>query len=218
MDRLIDQYQSSPVLKSFLEATIFDKYPALNEVLSDLKNRLNIDLMFGIHLDEIGKIVGQPRPPNFEGVETAFAFLISTNDPSKGFSEVGREDVGGEFRGLEDNPLMNDIQYRRLLKAIIFKNNTSCTVPDLKKFGEMVLGSKIQIFSGVGYIDVVFETPLSISAKMLIKEVFSPAAGIRVRYKSFALGSRPFGFVGSNNSGFGGIGEPQDGSGFVRTF
>ena len=53
---------------------------------------------------------------------------------------------------------------------------------------------------------------------MLIESTFKPAAGIKVRLRGFSIGERPFGFVGANNSGFGGIGQPQDGSGFIRLF
>ena len=113
---------------------------------------------------------------------------------------------------------MNDTNYRLLLKATIFRNNSGCTIPELKRYAELVLKTKVNIINGHTYIDVVFSTPLSISAKMLIEDTFKPAAGIRVRLRGFALGERPFGFVGADNSGFGGINEPQDGSGFIRLF
>ena len=113
---------------------------------------------------------------------------------------------------------MNDTNYRLLLKATIFRNNSGCTIPELKRYAELVLNSKVNIINGHTHIDVVFSTPLSISAKMLIEETFKPAAGIKVRLRGFSIGERPFGFVGADNSGFGGIDEPQDGSGFIRLF
>ena len=113
---------------------------------------------------------------------------------------------------------MNDDNYRTLLKATIFRNNSGCTIPELKRYAELVLKTKVNIINGHTYIDVVFSTPLSVSAKMLIEETFKPAAGIRVRLRGFALGLRPFGFAGADNSGFGQVGAEQDGSGFIRLF
>ena len=218
MNRLIEQYQDSPNVLALFESLIHDKYVSLNEITDFLYKRLDIDSMFGIHLDEIGKIVGQPRPKSFEGELGGFRFLEISNNSDEGFSGIGRPDVGGFWTGIETSPLMNDTNYRLLLKATIFRNNSGCTIPELKKYAKLVLNSKVNIINGHTYIDVVFSTPLSISAKMLIEDTFKPAAGIRVRFKGFALGERAFGFVGADNSGFGGINEPQDGSGFIRLF
>lgn len=218
MDRLIEQYQDSPNILALFESLIHDKYTSLNEITDFLYKRLDIDSMFGIHLDEIGKIVGQPRPRAFEGELGGFRFLEIANNSDEGFSGLNRPDVGGFWTGIETSPLMNDANYRLLLKAAIFRNNSGCTIPELKRYAELVLNSKVNIINGHTFVDVVFSTPLSISAKMLIEDTFKPAAGIRVRFKGFALGERAFGFVGADNSGFGGIDEPQDGSGFIRLF
>lgn len=218
MNRLIEQYQDSPNVLALFESLIHDKYVSLNEITDFLYKRLDIDSMFGIHLDEIGKIVGQPRPKSFEGELGGFRFLETTNNELEGFSGINRHDIGGYWTGLDTNPFMNDSNYRLLLKATIFRNNSGCTIPELKRYAELVLNSKVNIINGHTYIDVVFSTPLSISAKMLIEDTFKPAAGIRVRFRGFALGERPFGFAGADNSGFGGIGQSQDGSGFIRLF
>lgn len=218
MDRLIEQYQDSPNVLALFESLIHDKYASLNEITDFLYKRLDIDSMFGIHLDEIGKIVGQPRPKSFEGELGGFRFLEVNNNELEGFSGINRPDIGGYWAGLESSPFMNDANYRILLKATIFRNNSGCTIPELKRYAELVLKTKVNIINSHTYIDVVFSIPLSISAKMLIEDTFKPAAGIRVRFRGFALGERPFGFVGADNSGFGGISEPQDGSGFIRLF
>lgn len=218
MKRLIEQYQDSPNILAMFESLIHDKYTSLNEITDFMYQRLHIDSMFGVQLDEIGKIVGQPRPKSFEGELGGFRFLEITNNELEGFSGINRPDIGGFWGGLKSSPFMNDENYRTLIKAAIFRNNSGCTIPELKRYAELVLNSKVNIINGYTYIDVVFSTPLSVSAKMLIKDTFKPAAGIRVRLKGFALGERPFGFAGANNSGFGGINEPQDGSGFIRLF
>jgi len=218
MDRLIEQYQDSPNVLALFESLIHDKYTSLNDVTDFLYKRLDIDSMFGIHLDEIGKIVGQPRPRAFEGELGGFRFLKIDNNEDEGFSGIGRPDIGGYWLGLESSPFMNDENYRILLKATIFRNNSGCTIPDLKKYGRLVLNMDINIQNYHTYIEVTFSSPLSTYAKILIEETFKPAAGIRVRFKGFGLGDRPFGFAGANNCGFGGIDLPQDGSGFIRLF
>lgn len=218
MERLIEQYQDSPNILAMFESLIHDKYASLNEITDFMYKRLDIDSMSGVNLDEIGKIVGQPRPRAFEGELGGFRFLELVNNSDEGFSGIGRPDIGGYWVGLESSPFMNDDNYRILLKATIFRNNSGCTIPELKRYAELVLKTKVNIINGHTYIDVVFSTPLSVSAKMLIEETFKPAAGIRVRLRGFALGLRPFGFAGANNSGFGQVGVPQDGSGFIRLF
>lgn len=218
MDRLIEQYQDSPNVLALFESLIHDKYVSLNEIIDFLYKRLDIDSMFGIHLDEIGKIVGQPRPKSFEGELGGFRFLEITNNELEGFSGINRPDIGGYWTGLDTNPLMNDVNYRLLLKAAIFRNNSGCTIPELKRYAQLVLNMDVNIQNYHTYIEVTFSHPLSIYAKILIEETFKPAAGIRVKLKAFGMGERPFGFVGANNCGFGGVGLPQDGSGFVRLF
>lgn len=218
MERLIEQYQDSPNVLALFESLIKDKYTSLNDVTEFLYKRLDIDSMFGIHLDEIGKIVGQPRPKSFEGELGGFRFLEIANNPDVGFSGINRTDVGGFWTGIETSPLMNDGNYRLLLKAAIFRNNSGCTIPELKRYAQLVLNMDVNIQNYHTYIEVTFSHPLSIYAKILIEETFKPAAGIRVKLKAFGMGERPFGFVGANNCGFGGVGLPQDGSGFVRLF
>src|SRR5574344_1325778 len=122
MKRLIEQYQDSPNVLALFESLIHDKYVSLNEITDFMYRRLHIDSMFGTHLDEIGKIVGQPRPQAFEGETGGFRFLEAVNNELEGFSGINRPDIGGYWVGLESSPLMNDDNYRLLLKAAIFRN------------------------------------------------------------------------------------------------
>lgn len=222
--RLINQYASSPDLKALIDALVDIPAADIRAALESLYRRLNIDLMSGIQLDRIGYIVGQERPDSFIPIligdeETAFTFLDGDNDASKGFSGIGRDDVGGRFIGFDPNQEMPDHDYRILLKAAIYRNVSDATIPEIEKYSQLVLGSSANILNGFTFIDVQFQKPLSAQERAIIESTLKPAAGIRIRNLSFARGENPFGFAGrEGNTGFGGVGINQEGDGFVRLF
>lgn len=226
INRLINQYQASPAVKNLLMALIDEPNSELKFALESLYGRLNIDGSSGIQLDRIGEIVGQPRPDSAselfepEDPDNTFTFtgIGEINDPNKGFSGIGREGVGGKFAGATAIDKMPDYLYRVLLRAAIYRNNRGATIGDIELYSEIVLGVAANVINGVGYMDIQFQRPLSSQERAIIKGTLKPAAGIRIRFLSFSLGANPFGFAGGTNTGFGGIGVEQEGSGFVRLF
>ena len=223
--RLINQYADSPNLKALIDALVDMPAGDVRAALESLYRRLNIDLMSGVQLDRIGYIVGQKRPDSFSPIfvgsdpETAFTFLDGANDTGKGFSAIGRDDIGGQFVGLEPNQQMLDPAYRILLKAAIYRNVSGATIPEIEEYSQLVLGVAANVLNGFTYIDVQFQKPLSAQERAIIEATLKPAAGIRIRYLSFGRGENAFGFAGRDgNSGFGGVGAEQDGDGFVRLF
>ena len=223
-NRLINQYADSPKLKALIDALVDTPAAEVKAAMGSLYRRLNIDLMSGVQLDRIGYIVGQERPDSFSPIfvgsdpDTAFTFLDGSNDPDKGFSGVERKDVGGQFVGLEPEQQMLDPAYRTLLKAAIYRNTAGATIPEIEEYSKLVLGVAANVINGLTFIDVQFQRPLSTQERAIIEATLKPAAGIRIRFLSFSRGERPFGFAGGDNSGFGGVGVEQDGSGFVRLF
>jgi len=217
LTRLLNQYSESPKLKSFFEAILDIPAGELRDALETLFTRLSIDESSGVQLDKIGEIVGQPRPP-IDVTEGVFAFLDGTNDPDKGFSAIRAQDIGGQFSGLNPVTIMADPEYRFLLKAIIFNNNAGRTLIDIERYSELLLGAPATIVNGVGAIDIEIPVRLSRQQKQIIADTLNASAGVRIRSLTFSLADRPFGFAGANNTGFGAVGVPQEGAGFVGLF
>lgn len=215
--RLLDQYSASPKLKAFFQAIL--DFPAgdVREALETLYTRLSIDQSSGVQLDKIGEIVGQPRPP-IDVIEGVFAFKDGDNDPDKGFSGIRAKDVGGQFSGLNPITIMADPEYRFFLKAIIFNNNAGRTLIDIERYSELLLGAPATIVNGIGAIDIEIPVRLTRQQKRIIADTLNAAAGVRIRSLTFSLADRPFGFAGANNTGFGAVGVPQEGAGFVGLF
>lgn len=216
---LIEQYRSSGRLNALLLAPL-NQADAIEDVAQQLRDRLHIDLAEGENLDVIGRVVVQPRPFAPEDPEDVFTFE-NPLDIGLGFSGIGRDDVGGRWIGLGivEGDLLDDIRYRRLLRAKIIRNTTSCTLDDMSAYVNFVLNADSTIISGIGFVDVAINRPLSLYDRRLIEETFPLPAGVRLRIKAFSIAANPFGFAGkSSNTGFGGISVPQQGGGFVGLF
>ena len=130
---------------------------------------------------------------------------------------VSRNFEGAPLRGIEELPAMDDPDYRELLKAVIFLNNSGASVPELEFYGQFVLGVTVTIVNGFSGIDLEFAKRLTIQERAIIDATLLPAAGIRIRAIKVAFGEGAFGFGGNPaNTGFGAIGEDQIGAGFAR--
>lgn len=130
---------------------------------------------------------------------------------------VSRSFEGAPFRGIEELPAMDDPDYRKLLKAVIFLNNSGASVPELEFYGRFVLGVTVTVVNGFTEIDLEFAKRLTIRERAIIDATLLPAAGIRIRAIKVAFGEGAFGFGGNPaNTGFGAIGEDQIGAGFAR--
>ena len=214
VERLLYQYRDSPRVVAFIRACVAE-YEILSQQNELLQTRLDIDLSVGKQLDGIGEIVGTPRPLS-EAIDPDEVFTFDGDD-GKGFSGNLRPDVGGRWTGINGLIIgpMPDSDYRILIKATIFANYADSTIGDLTEYVRFVLGENPVILPSVGYIDVVFPRALSLVELDIIDRQFPIAAGIGLRYQYFTQGARGFGFLGSNSTGFGGIGVPQDGAGFA---
>jgi hypothetical protein len=221
LGRLAYQYRNATRFRA-LVAALINEYDDIYKALLSLETRLDIEASEGVQLDQIGEIVGQPRPDSIGSVylefppEEAFAFAGGVG---QGFSGIGRPDVGGRFAGLSGVAGMIDADYRVLLRAAIFRNYADCTIDSMGQYGLFVFGARITVLNGVGFVDVSVQKPLRGWERRLIEETFPVAAGVRLRLKSFSLQEKPFSFSGNDDGrGFGGVGVEQDGGGFVGLF
>lgn len=125
----------SPIAVAFLESIA--QY--LNQQQKDLiwmcENILNLEEATGWQLDLIGQVVGQERL--LASFDTGVYFGFKGSYQSDTFGDLNDSSVGGYwYNGNNFNvgtaKLLNDEQYKRVLKARIIKNNTrSCCFNDL---------------------------------------------------------------------------------------
>ena len=170
---------------------------------------------------------GEENPEN----QFTFGAIGLLNNTEKGFAGAGDNTTGGHFVGfiprknfingafigLVAGAKLSDPEYRLLLKAIIFSNVSGGTIPELERFLKLAFGAPSNVLNGFTFIDIQFPKPLLQAEQVIIKKTLKPAAGIRVRNFSYATGPDAFGFDGGN-SGFGSVGQIQEGSGFCKLF
>ena len=128
-------FKNSPIVSAFLESIAM----YLNQQQKDLfwmcENILNLEQANGWQLDLIGQIVGQERL--LASFDTGVYFGFKGSYQSETFGDLNDSSVGGYWYNGENfnvgtAKLLNDDQYKRVIKARIIKNNTkSCSFNDL---------------------------------------------------------------------------------------
>ena len=98
------------------------------------ENILNIDAAENAHLDFIGKLVGQDRFLIGFNAETYFGFEGAYKSDS--FGAVGAPYIGGywnsrSYFNAATARRLSDDEYRRIIKARIISNHSSCSPNDL---------------------------------------------------------------------------------------
>lgn len=108
-------------------------------------NILNIDVAEKYHLDFIGNFVGQKRvlasfdTGVFFGFEEAYqaGTFGDSNNP-----EVGAVWNNGNSYDASTSKILNDEQYKRIIRARIIKNNTrTCSINDLIEVSNLITGN-----------------------------------------------------------------------------
>jgi Protein of unknown function (DUF2612) len=135
LSRIAKQYEESENFKLYLLA-LLDYAVQIEQVISSVELQLDIDIAEGINLDTIGEIVGISR---IIPESVAFKFFgFDDSIPDGGiFGENGRRDIGARFRNEKElatgSSVLEDIEYRYLIRAKIVKNHSKGVGEDLIK-------------------------------------------------------------------------------------
>lgn len=122
----VSQYANSPLFKAWL-ASYTDRAKEVCEAYGTLELFFSIDSATGKWLDLLGIILGQPRDVIDSSLVNYFAF-DNTDPLTSGFG------VGKFWNGVPieaGNVLVDDITYRKLIKARAFKNASGTTIEDI---------------------------------------------------------------------------------------
>lgn len=138
------QFEDKDVFKRYLRLLKVECQELL-VVFRDLIQKRDIDSASGAQLDIIGEIVGQERTIADADLYPFFGYLghLAANS----FGTVHNTTLGGYWWSygtkMGADVRLNDSQYRQIIKAKIIKNNAKGTNEDYIKFGNFVLGAKV---------------------------------------------------------------------------
>jgi hypothetical protein len=174
-ERLLLQYKASTDLMALFYALVDTPYLVCSASFQQLYTRLDIDLSVGRQLDLIGTIVNQARPDSFvdDPILSANSFTWDTTDPNKYWNE-------GIWGGVDLRVAMSDPDYRKLLKGVIFSQNSLPTIYNIEQFGKFAFGNPFRVRAFIGSVEVVSPYELSPSAINIAKGVINVAQGIRL--------------------------------------
>ena len=152
-------YRESPNLDTLMESILSTVDIQQQDLLWVAYNILNVDLAEKSHLDFIGNIVGQPRKLIDFNNESFFGFDNSYK--SETFGSKIDESIGGfwnsrSYFNSATARVLNDEEYRRLIKARVIYNSSNCVANELLEVINLITDSQdnvVQILKH-GYIQV----------------------------------------------------------------
>ncbi|ADG20404.1 conserved hypothetical protein [Paraburkholderia atlantica] len=168
--------------------------------IAQLPEALDIDNAEGANLDLVGKHVGQSRVIPDMVAREFFAFLESLD--GGGFQ---RDGMGGATfyrygRSLAESVVLDDDNYRFLIRCRITKNYMIGTIPDLLDALDFIFNGAAEVFDGYDMsISVVVETTNVSSFELFAVQhldILPRPVGVGVAFY-VVTGPRPFGFNGS---------------------
>lgn len=226
--RIATQYTESTKFLAYIRGLLAAS-AELEAVLQKVAEQVDIDIAEGVNLDVIGEIVGISRiiPAS---VQLAF-FGFQDNAAALNFGEEGAQGVGGRFYD-EGEPylatsVLNDPEYRLLIRAKIVKNHAVGTNEDVIAglsylFGGSNMAIQVAVEDiGNMAIQVAVGRPLTYLEKALISEldILPRPAGVRISQRVTFDTNSYFGFDGQNNAlSFSEEGQPATGGQFAEEF
>ena len=131
--RVLSQFSESTNFLAFIDG-LMQLTNDIEACLQSMQSLADIDGMEGVQLDVIGIIVGTSR--NVSGVVTLTWFgFADTGTYATTFGEEGNPGVGSRFyeegEALSSTTILQDPEFRLLIKTKIVKNNSACTPEDI---------------------------------------------------------------------------------------
>jgi hypothetical protein len=174
-ERLMLQYKGTVSLLALFYALIDNPCVSIVFALNQLYTRLDIDLSGGRQLDLLGTIIDQARPESFvdDPLVQANLFTWDSSDPFKFWD-------AGLWKGDDIRQPMSDVDYRLLLKGVIFNQNNPPTIHNIEQFGVFISGIPFLVSDFVGRVEVVAPYELNPIAISIGKQVVNIAQGVKL--------------------------------------
>jgi hypothetical protein len=211
-DLLIWQYQGKPraeATANLLSVTFGDAWSGL----SALRSVLDIDTAVGLNLDLVGKHVGQSRVLPTVTPRGLFGFEGASG--GKGF-RVSGEGGGKWYRygdPIADSVVLNDDDYRFLIRCRVTRNYMTGTMPDIEAALAFIFGSGARAYDqfDMSLTVVVPESGVSDFTRYAITklDILPRPVGVRIKF-ILAVAEGAFGFYGVPGA------KPFNGGKFAR--
>jgi hypothetical protein len=203
LSRLAYQFKTSDKFQEFITAFLQefqDLYDSGNQLLTERY----LETAIGVQLDGIGEIVGIDRPRGYSDYAGAFGY---ENDPtSLGYGDYNNSAPGGHYATFEQlEGLIDDTQYRQLIRAKIIKNQTAMTVDDTLRLISFAFdGAEVRYFL-LDDLKPAYVIGKYINASELFWFDFFPVLiGIeKVIYEAAYNGAESFVYDGDTGLGYG---------------
>lgn len=145
---LLGQFDKAEVIKAIFYA-LFLEFEEMDIAINDLKNKRWIDTGEGVQLDGIGQIVDRSRTVTGLRLIKFFGFRGQRN--VTGFNQA-------PFRRYYEEYLtsltLNDEQYRKILHAKVWKNNTYAYMNDTVKSLQIIFDTNTIIVQNAGNANI----------------------------------------------------------------
>lgn len=196
-DRLVTQFKNKPVFKALLDSFVD---VSLDEGLSDLLNKRDLETAQGIQLDGIGDIVGIARPYTLTNQDGVFGFLEDVLSGT--FGDINNPTTGEFFDTLTPKPVnrVNDDIYRFIIKAKILQNYSNFTVDSTLKILNLILQTNVKYYGGNYLSPIYYINRILESYEIEIVKKINTVFGIKVLY-IMNVKDNAFGFLEDETAG-----------------
>jgi len=201
--RLLYQFRNSTILDELVQATSAEAQELYDSLYDSLSKR-TLMTATGVQLDGIGVLVGQERV-NIDGATKSW---LTTDDAINCPDQVV---VWCSPASLYEDTVANDIEYRKLIFAKIFKNHVQgASVPELRSYIKLLTNENVSFITVAPldiYLVVRSTIPRNVLALLLTVTANDSKFGLRYLLP-FAATTRILGVVflpmnAYNNSGMG---------------
>jgi hypothetical protein len=182
VSRLLNQFSDGPNWIDFMTA-IAARLEDTDIVLSGLLLSRTLDTAEGVWLDQVGDIVGYPRPAE-EVADAGIFTLKSIGDPdnaAQGFSSLSALD-GGVLTSIYGNPLStlaDDTTYRKYLKGKVFATYSGSGHADVYQFIDFVFSISSTVETPtIGVVKVELASALTGAERRIIEALAPRSAAV----------------------------------------
>ena len=174
-NRLYPRQMNGPVISAngkALDAEFSDA-----EAIENYLYNLSIDTANDTELDNIGLLIGYPRPVVPEGFNAENILLLGTlplqSDSQIGLSEVGTE-IGGELSTVvpDETNYMNTGTYRKFLKSIAVLKRYGITLKSVDLIAKNITLNYELTFTGSGDISIDFQEDIGFKNIWILTQLF----------------------------------------------
>lgn len=156
--RLLEEFKNSAVVDQIVQVISTETQELYDAILGVLNGRTLGDAE-GVQLDAIGLLIGQERI----SVEGALKTWFSTDDPDQGTDSVV---LWMDGVSLYESTVVNDVQYKSLILAKIFKNHVQgASIPELRYFISILTAENVS-----------FNTAAPLDANLVVRSDIKPSS------------------------------------------